>query len=158
MNISFYLLFFIWVFKSLRRHQFFQPNNLNKSIILLICIALFSVLIKIQLGEIPITSLLEEIQDVKNWINPFFVFFAVFNVIEDEKQCKQALMGLIFIIVFIGVTTLIDGFGIIDFDIIKRSTDWKNSRFRRSQPICDFFSAFHPNFVVLFFISKQTST
>ena len=141
----------------MRKRQFFEPNNLNKSIIIMICVALTSVLIKIQQGEIQNLSSWEEILDVKNWANPFFVFFAVFNIIEDEKQCKQALISLIILIVFTVVPTLIEGFGIIDFDIIREVQTGRIAGFAEANQYATFLVLFTPILLSKLFVSRKAN-
>jgi O-antigen ligase len=141
--------------KGWRKRQLFEPNNLNKPVIIMIWVALISVLIKIQIGEIPTLSLWEEIQDVKNWSNPFFVFFAVFNTIDDEKECKNAIMGLIFFVILTVVPTLIEAFKIIDFEVIREIQPGRSAGFAEANNYATFLMLFFPILFSNFLFQKN---
>jgi O-antigen ligase len=155
MNICFYLLLIVWGIKGLRKRQFFEPNNLNKPVILMICVALFSVLIKISIGEIPNLSLLQEILDVKNWANPFFIFFAIFNLIEDEKQCKRAILSLTLLVMVTTTPMLIESFGIIDFNIIREVQGGRSAGFGEANQYASFLVLVFPLFMSYFLFPKN---
>ena len=155
MNVCFYLLIIIWGLKSLKKRQFFEPNNLNKSIIIMICVALTSVLIKIQQGEFTNLNLWEEILDVKNWADPFFVFFAIFNIIENEKQCKQGILGLVFLVIISVIPTLFVAFGIMNFEIIEEKQRGRAAGFAEANQYATFLVLFLPILLSHFLFKKN---
>jgi len=76
MNLSIYLLIFVWVWKVVAERKLFDSNNVNKYLILMILVMLLSIPIKMLLGEISNVSVLKEIICLKSRINPFIIFFS----------------------------------------------------------------------------------
>lgn len=102
-NVSIYLLLIAWAFSVITRRRLFEANKINKYIILLILIALFSIPLKWMLGEISNFSIVRELIYLKSWSNPFILFFIVFNIVDDKSACDKTLVGLF---VFLMVTVL----------------------------------------------------
>jgi len=92
-----------------------MPNNINKLLILMGLVVLMSIFVKIFRGEIPNISIMDEVLGFKAWLNPVLLFFILFNIIDDEKICDQALLGLYFLFVALILTQLSATFGITDY-------------------------------------------
>ena len=90
-NLAVYLLLFAWAFRIAFQRKFFDSNNVNKYLMLIIFIGLVSIPVKIWFAEIPNTSVLNEIIYWKNWADPFILFFVLFNIIDDEKSVRRTL-------------------------------------------------------------------
>ena len=95
-NLTLYLLFTVWVYELIKERKMFQPNNLNKYLILMIYYVLISIVIKFLRDEIPHLSVVGEILAFKRFLNPILLFFLLFNIIEDKRACNHALFGLYF--------------------------------------------------------------
>ena len=82
-NLSIYLLFIVWAATTIQRRQVFQPNNVNRYILLMVFIVLMSTFVKIFRGEIPNISIMNEILGFKRWLNPVLLLFILFNIIDE---------------------------------------------------------------------------
>ena len=118
-NVNFYVLIIFYGFMIIKNHRIIQPVSINKYIVLMIMIAIFSVFVKILYGELTKISLKNNILDVKNWANPFLYFFLFYNIIDDEKVCIRGLSALITLLIVTNVTMLLQTFGFISFEMIQ---------------------------------------
>ena len=92
-NLTFYLLFIVWAFAIVFKRKLLEWNDLNKYIIILIFFVILSTPYRILLDEIHI-GLKQNIVGIKKWIEPFIIFFIMFNILDDKKTCKKVLLGL----------------------------------------------------------------
>ena len=92
---------------------------MNMYLIIMIFVVLNSIFIKLLLNEIPNLNFWTEIEDVKNWANPIFIFFILFNLLESEKECKIAISSLILLVLVTAIPMLIEVFGFMQFDMIR---------------------------------------
>lgn len=102
-NIAVYLLLFVWAVRIAIQKKFFESNNVNKYLILMILVALVSIPLKVWHNEIPNIDIIGELMSLKDWADPYIIFFILYNIIDDEKTCRNTLLGLI---VFLFVTAL----------------------------------------------------
>ncbi len=107
-NIAFYLLFLAWAIKVIRKKKIFEPNRVNKYILLLFAVVCVSIPVKFLLNEVPDISLFKEIVSLKGWVDPILLFLILYNTINDEKSSRWVMAGLI---VFL-VVTMISAIGI----------------------------------------------
>ena len=119
LNVSIFILLITWAIKNLKKKRFFEPNNLNMYLIIMIFVVLNSIFIKLLIGEIPNLHLWKEILDVKNWANPIFIFFLLFNLLVTEKECEVAISSLILLVLVTAIPMLIEVFGFMQFNIIR---------------------------------------
>lgn len=154
MNLIIYLCLFVWLFKGVSKRRFLQTNVLNKYMLLILSMRLFSILVKLVLGEIPNTTVLEEIISFKSWANPLLLFFVVFNILDDEKSCKKALIGLAFLLIISATTMLMVTTGLIELPTIwlKRS---RSAGFGNPVDYASYLVLFIPLVFSYFFFSKS---
>jgi O-antigen ligase len=114
-NLNLYLLLLVWLLAIVQRRKIFMPNNINKLLTLMGLVVLMSIFVKILRGEIPNISIMNEVLGFKGWLNPVLLFFILFNIIDDEKTCNQALLGLCFLFLALILTQLSATFGITDY-------------------------------------------
>jgi len=107
LNVSYYLLLVAWALKIIKTRKLFEPNDVNKYLILMIFVVLASIPIKILLDEIPNISVMKEIINAKSWTNPLILFFILVNIIDNEKTWNNIQLGLV---LFLLLTVLSTGF------------------------------------------------
>ncbi len=120
MNLSIYFLLFNWGGKLVIERKLFDSNNLNKWLILMILVMVLSIPNKMFLGEFNNASLLKEIIYLKSQINPFILFFVVYNTLYDEKTCERVLMALFLFMTGTLLTMVLHKYGIMEFSTISR--------------------------------------
>ncbi|MDL1980218.1 MAG: O-antigen ligase family protein [Deltaproteobacteria bacterium] len=114
-NLNLYLLLIVWLLAIVQRPKMFMPNNINKLLILMGLVVLMSIFVKILRGEIPDISIMNEVLGFKAWLNPVLLFFILFNIVDDEETCNQALLGLYFLFLALILTQLLATFGITGY-------------------------------------------
>ena len=115
MNLSLYLLIFVWALRAINEKKLFQPNNVNRYLLLMILIMAFSVINKVFLHEIPHISITKDIIYFKGHIDPFILFFVMFNIINDVSTCKRVLFALLLLFSITLLTAVLQKYGIAQF-------------------------------------------
>jgi len=114
-NMVIYLFLLFWALSVvIQRRKVIQSNNLNKYLVLMGLVVLFSIFIKMLHGEIPI-SIKDEIIGFKSWLNPVLLFFILFNIIDDKETCNRTLLGLCFLFAALILTQLAGTFGLTGY-------------------------------------------
>ncbi len=155
MNLSFYLLILAWGFTILNKRKLFERNNVNRYLILLILIVLFSIPVKMILNEILHINLWHEIINLKNWANPIILFFILFNIIEDKKTCDFAMVGLILLLIVTVSTMLLHTSGIMELDIIRNVQAGRSAGFAEANQYATYLVLFIPLLLSFFMFHKQ---
>lgn len=106
-NLSVFLLILGWLVSVALKRGLFMWNGLYKYLFVFMLILIVSIPIKYITGEFDNLSLLNEIFFLKNWLEPFFLFILVFNVIRDKLTCKKAVFGLIIVLMSSVLVTLL---------------------------------------------------
>ena len=115
-NLNIYLLLFFWALPVMQgRRKILQENNLNIPIILWICVMILAIFVKVLRLEIPQVSTIMEIVYFKNGLDPVLLFFLLYNIIDDEKTCNRALLGLCLLFFALILTQLSATFGLTDY-------------------------------------------
>lgn len=114
MNLMTYLLIVVWAAKYSFRKKLFLPNNINKYIVLMIIIGVVSVFNKVYFSGSPNMGLRGELIYCKNWADPMIIFIILFNIIEDEKTCRNSLWALIAFLIVTALTAPLISLGIIE--------------------------------------------
>jgi O-antigen ligase len=122
MNLSIYLLLVAWLYKIALKRKILISNNINKYLILIMFIGLFSIFFKYWEGEVQIRTLVGEFKYLKTWSNPFILFFVILNIINDKTTCKNAILGMLVLMVFSVLNMLMDKFGFPLFSLIKHTS------------------------------------
>ena len=119
LNLSIYLLLIAWAFTVVNKRKLIEANNVNKYLILMVFVVVASIPVKILIDEIPNISILGEIIALKNWANPFILFFILFNIINDKRACKRTLIGLVVLLIVTASTTPLISLGVINIGTLK---------------------------------------
>ena len=115
MNLTIYILLFYLACKIVvLKQKILEPNNINKSLLLLLLVFAFSIPIKIMLGEVQNIRISQEIIILKNICEPFLIFFIIFNLIETELDCQRAIRGMLILLVLTLITMFLVTSGIIE--------------------------------------------
>ena len=122
-NLIIYIFLFLWAFSVIKNRKIVEPHKVNKYLLLMVLIMLVAIPIKILGGEIPNISISNELIYVKSWANPILLFFVLFNIVDDEKTCKRALLGLIALLVITVLSQLLGAFGIIEYGAARFAID-----------------------------------
>ena len=118
-NLIIYIFLFLWVSSVIKNRKIVEPHKVNKYLLLMVLVMLVAIPTKILGGEIPNISISKELISVKNWLNPILLFFVLFNIVDDEKTCKRALLGLIALLAITVSSQFLGVFGIIEYDIAR---------------------------------------
>ncbi len=114
-NLNIYLLLLVWGLAIVQRHKILMPNNINKYLVMMCFMVLMSIFVKYFRAEIPDISFAREVISFKQWLNPLLLFFTLFNIIDDEKTCDYALMGLCILFLALIFTQLLATYGITSY-------------------------------------------
>ena len=117
-NVVLYIFLISWAFRFFSRSQIIYPNMINKYILLLIIYVGLSIPIKLLLNEVPNVSLYEELVTLKNWSNPYILFFVLYNTINDEKTCYRLLTAIMIFLMVTVVSTLIVYSGLLHMGML----------------------------------------
>ena len=114
LNVSYYLLLVAWALKIIKTRKLFEPNDVNKYLILMIFVVLVSIPIKILLDEIPNIRVMKEIINAKSWANPLILFFILFNIIDDKSTWNNIQLGLVLFLLLTVFSTLLVTYGVVE--------------------------------------------
>ena len=155
-NLAIYLLLFAWAFKIAFQRKFFESNNVNKYLMLMILVALISIPLKIWRGDIPNMGILGELIYLKNWANPYILFFILINIIGDEKTCRHTLIGLIILLFIATGTTPLISIGVLEIGktLTYESFEGRSSGFSDVNQFASYLVLFIPLVMTYFFFSK----
>lgn len=109
-NLSIYLLMLQYTYLAIKRRKIMISNRMNAPLMVYIYIAIVSIPIKILYDEVPI-YLLGEIVEFKNWLEPYLLFFIVYNVIRDEKTCRATIVALLALLFVTSLTAPLTSLG-----------------------------------------------
>lgn len=126
-NLIIYIFLFLWAFSVIKNRKIVEPHKVNKYLLLMVVVMLGAIPIKILGGEIPNVSISNELINVKSWLNPILLFFVLFNIVDDEKTCKRALLGLIALLAITVLSQFLGAFGIIEYDTARLARDSRAS-------------------------------
>jgi O-antigen ligase len=82
-------------------------SPLHKYCFLLILIVLCSIPQKFIIGEIEGIRMMREIIFFKNWLEPYIVFFLLYDLVDDPDTCRAIVWGLILMLMATVVVTLL---------------------------------------------------
>jgi O-antigen ligase len=84
-----------------------RTSPLHKYNFLLIFIVLCSIPQKFIIGEIDGLRMMREITFFKNWLEPYLVFFLLYDLIDDRDTCRVIVWGLILMLMATVIVTLL---------------------------------------------------
>lgn len=157
-NFAVYLLLFAWAFRIAFQRKFFDSNNVNTYVMLMILTALVSIPLKIWYGEIPNRGILGEVIYWKDWADPFILFFILFNVIDDERSCKGVLFGLIMFLFITALTTPLISLGVIHIRKLPEFYYGRAAGFSDPNQYASFLVLFIPLVLTYFLFTKHLIT
>ena len=157
-NFAVYLLLFAWAFRIAFQRKFFESNNVNKYLMLMILTALVSIPLKIWYDEIPNRGVLSEIIYWKDWADPFILFFILFNVIDNERSCKGVLFGLILFLFITALTTPLISMGILKIGQTYAFYEGRVGGFSAPNQYASFLVLFIPLVLTYFLFTKHLIT
>jgi len=157
-NFAVYLLLFAWAFKIAFQGKFFESNNVNKYLILMILTALVSIPLKIWYVEVPNSGVLYEIIYWKDWADPYILFFILFNIVDDEKTCKAVLLGLMLFLFVTALTTPLISLGVIHIRRLPEFYQGRAAGFSEPNQYASFLVLFIPLVVTYFLFTKYLIT
>ena len=154
-NLNLYLLLGFWLILIIKNRILFETNNLNLILILLIVVVVISIPNKISRAEIPNISVLKEIINLKSWLNPILLFFILFNVVDDEKTCNSALVGLGFLFMAVILNQLFAMAGLTNYGSNILSRMGRVGGFGAAGVYAVSLAVFFPLVLSVFFFKRQ---
>lgn len=154
LNASYYLLLVAWALKIIKTRKLFEPNDVNKYLILMIFVVLVSIPIKILLDEIPNISVMKEIINAKSWTNPLILFFILVNIIDNEKTWNNIQLGLVLFLLLTVLSTLLVTYGVVEIGTL-RAHKGRSAGFAEANQYAGFLVLFIP-LVLSFFLNQKS--
>ena len=154
-NFNVYLLLIMWCVTIVKKHVFFQKNNLNKYLLILFYIVLCSIPLKILRSEILHVRLLQEIIVFKNWVEPYLLFFILFNIIDDKKTCYRIVGGLYLLLFALILNQLLSIFGFTKFQAAELAIRGRIGGFSSAGVYAVTLALFTPTLISFFIIFKE---
>jgi O-antigen ligase len=155
LNMSYYLLLVAWALKIIKTRKLFEPNDVNKYLILMIFVVLVSIPIKILLDEIPNISVMEEIIYAKNWTNPLILFFILVNIIDNESTLNNIQLGLVLFLFLNVLSTLLVTYGVVEIGTVRVHMG-RSAGFAEANQYAAFLVLFIP-LLLSFFLNQKSS-
>ena len=166
-NLGLYLLLLGWAYNILIKRKLFEWNSLNKYLILFIFLVILSIPYKILLDEIPDISIKLEIIWLKNWVEPFIIFFVMFNILDDKSTCKKVFWGLGILLLITALNGPLNSLNIVNLG--RTSSSIRTSGFSGDSnefaaylvlfiPIVLTFAIFHKNNTIRIFSALTLSS
>ena len=155
-NLAVYFLLFVWAIRvAVQKKKFFEYCNVNKYLILMILVAFISMFLKLSYHEIPNISLKSELVSLKDWADPYIVFFILYNIIDDEKTCKNILFGLIVFLFVTAISTPLISLGIFKFVKTYNFYQGRAGGFTEPNQYASYLVLFIPLAITYFIFSKN---
>jgi len=155
LNVSYYLLLVAWALKIIKTRKLFEPNDVNKYLILMIFVVLVSIPIKILLDEITNISVMKEIINAKSWTNPLILFLILSNIIDNEKTWNKIQLGLVIFLLFTVLSTLLVTYGVVEIGKL-RVYKGRSAGFSNANQYAGFLVLFIP-LLFSFFLNQKSS-
>ncbi len=93
-NLGFYLFFGLWALKVASSKKLFEKNPINKYFFILFFVLAISIPIKFLNGLSNPSNVTRELMLLKNILEPYILYFLVFNLLSNEDECKRATFAL----------------------------------------------------------------
>ena len=154
-NLCIYLLLFAWCYTIMTKKRLFESNSVNKYIILLSFVVLFSTVIKLFFGKIPNINMWTELVSFKRWANPLILFFILFNIVDDEKTAKGTVFGLIILLTVAALTTPLISLGILKIGHLSKLFEGRAAAFGGPNSFSSYLLMFIP-LVLTYLLFQKT--
>lgn len=106
-NLLYLLLGAVFLLGLIIQRRLPRISSLHKYCFLLILIVLCSIPQKFIIGEIEGIRMMREAIFFKNWLEPYLVFFILFDLIDDRDTCRGIVWGLVLLLMATVVVTLL---------------------------------------------------
>ena len=113
-NISIYLLLVGYLFAVKKQGTLSNRNTLNKYLLFMLIYLVISIFPSLLSPEADITTLKTYLVSLKQFINPWIIFFLIVHIIDNKKTCKNTMLGLTILLVITVLTMIIDNLTSID--------------------------------------------
>ncbi len=144
LNIALYLMLIAWAINIVRKKKIFNPNKLNKYLIILFCVVAASIPVKYLLNEVPHESLFQELIYLKGWLNPVLLFFILYNTLDNERHCRLALGGLLVFFTITVLSTIGESTGILHIGKLKIVQESRSAGFAEPNQYAAYLVLFLP--------------
>ena len=124
-NISIYLLLVGYLFAVKKQGTFFNRNTLNKYLLFMLIYLVISIFPSLLSPEADITTLKMYLVSLKQFINPWIIFFLIVHIIDNKKTCKNTMLGLTILMVVTVLTMVIDNLTGIDLGTHQKGFSYK---------------------------------
>ena len=155
LNVSYYLLLVAWASQMIKTRKLFEPNDVNKYLILMIFVVLVSIPIKILLDEVPNISIMKEIINAKSWTNPLILFLILVNIIDNEKTWNNIQLGLVLFLLLTVLSTLLVTYEVVEIGKL-RVYKGRSAGFGEANQYAAFLVLFIP-LLFSFFLNQKSS-
>ena len=113
-NLSVYLLIFAWTLSILVKKKLSESSGINIYIILLISFVIFSIPYQMLFNNELVQNPIADIIMLKKWLNPFIIFFCIYNILNNENTCKKTLYSLNAILLLSALITPLYSIGFLN--------------------------------------------
>jgi O-antigen ligase len=158
-NLCLYFFIVIWFYTLKARDTFFQQNNVNRYLFILIIMIAVSVFLNIVGYGVKKTNLFEEIIIYKGLITPWLLFFLITTLIQDKRTCERSISGLILFLVATVFLVLIENYLGVQFGTRRSGQSYvgRSAGFSEANQYAAFLVLFLPLFFTSTFLQKEMS-
>jgi O-antigen ligase len=124
-NISIFLLMIGWVFAVKAQSSLYNRNTINVYMVLLGFFIITSNIVEVlsydNFSNIKqYRVLMSQFVELKNFINPWIFFVLLVHIIQTKKECKNAMVGIMILLLLTAATGVIDQFTSINLGTQKQ--------------------------------------
>ena len=154
-----YLFIVVWLLTLKTRDSFFQQNNLNRYLFILMVMTGISIFSNFYGYGIKETSLFQEMRSYKGLITPWLFFFLITSIIRNKTDCERSLSALILFLVATVFAVVIENFLGVDLGTHKTATSYKgrSAGFAEANQYAAYLILFLPLFVSFIFLHEKPS-
>lgn len=131
-NLATYLMIVWWILLSAIRRRLNFQNKLNPLIFALIIVVASSIPIKLILKEVDSVNLKNDLVILKNWLEPFLLFYLFFSICDTKKLCNHAIACIVIVILMSVVMMFLDIFNVMSFASVHIGDSGRSSGFKNT--------------------------
>jgi O-antigen ligase len=158
-NLSLYSLILFWGLTLKTRNTFFQQNNLNRYMLILMIMIALSIFTNVYVTGIQTTSLKKEIVSYKGLLNPWLLFFLITTLIRDKRTCERSILALSLFLLATVFAVLIQNYLGVDWgtQIDNPASFGRSAGFSEANQYAAFLVLFLPLFLSYIFFQEEMS-
>jgi O-antigen ligase len=158
-NMCLYLFIVVWLLTLKTRDSFFQQNNLNRYLFILMVMTGISIFSNLYGYGIKETSLFQEMRSYKGLITSWLFFFLITSIIRNKTDCERSLSALILFLLATVFAVVIENFLGVDLGTHKTATSYKgrSAGFAEANQYAAYLILFLPLFVSFIFLHEKPS-